>query len=170
MIWFDLTPILSPIAYAVVGGVATRLYMPERMTRDLDIVIAASDSALAHAKLRAGGFTLAGALSLGRGTTWVGPDGREVDVLEGEEAWWPEAIAEAQHNHDAQGLPVLSLRYLVLMKYQAGRSQDLADMARMLGQADEATLAGVRNLFREYLRDELDDLDGLIQLGKLEAE
>ncbi|MCS6859068.1 MAG: hypothetical protein NZT92_01960 [Abditibacteriales bacterium] len=30
--WLDLTSVLSPIGWAVVGAVATRHYMPERMT------------------------------------------------------------------------------------------------------------------------------------------
>jgi hypothetical protein len=82
MIWFDPSETLSPVLFAVVGGVATRLYMPERMTRDLAIVIAASDATTAQARLRAGGFRLAGNLSLVRGTTRVGADGQE-DDLEG---------------------------------------------------------------------------------------
>ena len=34
--WPDLDPVLAPIAWAIVGAVATRHYMPERATRDLD--------------------------------------------------------------------------------------------------------------------------------------
>ena len=39
MMWPDLTSIPLPIQWAVVGGVATRLYIPVRMTQDLDTVI-----------------------------------------------------------------------------------------------------------------------------------
>lgn len=35
----DLTPVLGPVPWAVVGAVATRLYMPERGTQKLDIVV-----------------------------------------------------------------------------------------------------------------------------------
>ena len=38
MIWPDLSEIFDDLLWAVVGAVATRLYMPERMTRDLDVV------------------------------------------------------------------------------------------------------------------------------------
>ena len=35
----DLNVSLLSIRYAVVGAVATRLYMPERMTQDLDVLV-----------------------------------------------------------------------------------------------------------------------------------
>ena len=41
--WPDLRPILKGIKWALVGDVATRAYMPERMTKDLGIVVHASD-------------------------------------------------------------------------------------------------------------------------------
>ena len=37
VIWPNLTAILKPTPWAVVGAVATRLYMPERMTQDSEI-------------------------------------------------------------------------------------------------------------------------------------
>ena len=37
--WPDLRPILNGIKWVIVGGVATRVYMPERMTKDLDILV-----------------------------------------------------------------------------------------------------------------------------------
>ena len=37
--WPDLRLILQGIDWVIVGGVATRAYMPERMTRDLDILV-----------------------------------------------------------------------------------------------------------------------------------
>ena len=125
MKWTDLKPVLSPLKFAVVGGVATRLYMPERFTKDLDIVVAITDAKAAHEKLRQAGFRPHAELGLVKGSTWISPDQQEVDVLEGIELWWPDALDEAQHNLDAQSLPILPLRYLVLMKYQSGRAQDL---------------------------------------------
>ena len=60
MVWPDLTSILLPIQWAVVGAVATRLYMPERMTRDLDIAIQTVDGSQARQKLAAAGFVYQG--------------------------------------------------------------------------------------------------------------
>ena len=91
-----------------------------------------------------------------------------IDVVEGREDWWHDALGEAQTNRDAQWLPILPLRYLVLMKFQAGRVQDIADVTRMLGQGDEPTLDAVRALFRRYAPGDAQDLESLIALGKLE--
>ena len=166
--WPNLDEVLSPLPWAVVGAAATRLYMPERATQDLDVAVAANQGAEARRKLTQAGFTYKGELSIG-GSSWVSPKGLTIDVLEGRDDWWPEALQATQNNRDAQGLPILPLPYLALMKFQAGRLQDLADVSRMLGQASEESLAEVRALFARYAsQEDLHDLDSLITLGRLE--
>jgi hypothetical protein len=167
MEWTNLNGVLAPIRYAVVGGVATRLYMPERFTQDLDVVILANDAAQAHEKLTDASFTKVGVLSLVQGTIWRAPNTQEIDVIEGKESWWTDAIIEAQDNRDQQKLPILPLPYLILMKYLAGRAQDLADIERMIGQASEADLNRTRALFKAHAPNDLEDLESMIALGKL---
>lgn len=167
--WPDLTPVLGPLLWAVIGAAATRLYMPERATRDLDIMVRALDDPEVRKRLAAAGFLYQGELSIG-GSSWLSPDGVPVDVVECGEPWFAQAVQEAQANRDAQGLPVLPLPYLALMKFQAGRLQDLADVARMLGQADEAALLAVRGLFARWLPEGSEDLKSLIALGRLELQ
>jgi hypothetical protein len=145
------------------------MYMPERMTQDLDIIVQAPDAAAVRQKLTAAGFQYTGELTIA-GSSWIAPDGVVIDVWEGHEPWWAQAVAAAQHHRDAQGLPVLPLPYLVLMKFQAGRVQDLADITRMLGQAGEEELTGVRQLFATLLPADLTDLESLIALGQLERQ
>ena len=169
MFWPDLTALLKPIPWAVVGAVATRLYMPERMTQDLDIIIRAEDRQEVWRKLKAGGFVYQGELNIG-GTSWMTPNNEMVDVLEGKEVWLSSALAEAQINRDEQGLPILPLPYLVLMKFQAGRTLDLGDVTRMLGQADSIQLNATRALFAEYHPQDIEDLESLIALGQLEMQ
>ena len=169
MMWPDLTSILSPIQWAVVGAVATRLYMPERMTQDLDIVIRSVDGLQVRQKLAEMRFIYQGELSIG-GSSWTTPDGELIDILEGDDVWWAEAIADAQANRDAQGLPIIPLPYLVLIKLRAGRVQDIADVTRMLGQAGEATLDTVRTLFAQHAPEDMQDLESLIELGRLELQ
>jgi hypothetical protein len=164
----NLTNVLRPLPWAVVGAVATRLYMPERATQDLDVAIRTEDAPEARSRLSDAGFVHQGERSIG-GSSWRSPEGVVVNVLEVSEPWFAQALAEAQRNHDAQGLPVLPLPYLALMKFQAGRVQDLADVTRMLGQANEETLHLVRRLFGQYSRGDLEDLESLIQLGQLEV-
>lgn len=169
MQWPDLTPVFGDLPWAVVGAVATRLYMPERMTRDLDVAVAFVNAVIAREKLKAAGWIQEGPLTIG-GTKWTSPDGVSVDVLEGYPVWWTQALQEAQSNRDAQGLPILPLPYLVLMKFQAGRVNDIADITRMLGQADDENLEKTRQLFEDYEVDGLEDLESLIILGRLELE
>lgn len=167
MHWIDLSDILSSIHWAVVGGVATRLYMPERMTDVLDIVILAKDAKESRLQLRAGGFVYISELSIA-GSSWKSPDGTIIDRLEAKDDWLESALIESQSNRDEQGLPILPLPYLVLMKLHAGRPQDLADIARMLGQASDELLDRVRSLFARYAPADCEDIESLISLGKLE--
>jgi len=102
------------------------------------------------------------------GTVKVAPEGSPVDVVELGQPWSAQALAEARDNQDPQGLPVLPLPYLVLMKFEAGRLQDLADVARMLGQATEGMLGAVRRLFGAFHAEDREDLESLIALGQLE--
>jgi hypothetical protein len=139
------------------------------MTQDLDIVIAVGDGSQARQKLLAAGFIHQGELSIG-GSSWRTPDGRQMDLLEGDDIWWRGAIVQAQTNRDAQGLPIVPLPYLALMKFQAGRAQDIADVTRMLGQAEAETLNAVRDAFAKYAPEDVDDLESLITLGRLELQ
>ncbi len=165
----DLRPILEGIPWAVVGAVAARLYMPERTTHDLDIAVWHEDAPSVRRRLEAAGFSYSGELAVG-GSSWRSPDGLPVDVVELRETWAPQALAEAQENRDPQGFPILPLPYLVLMKFEASRVQDLADLARILGQATEEHLQEVRALLACFYPDDFTDLESLIQLGRLELE
>lgn len=169
MQWPNVTKILQDTPFAVVGAVATRMYASERQTHDLDVVILAENAEIAQQKLSEAGWTQTSQLSIGR-TSWRSASGEEIDVLEGREEWWPMGIRKAQENRDAQGLPILSMPYLVLMKFQSGRAIDIGDISRMLGQADEDNLDETRKLFSQYEIDGMDDLESLIQLGKLEMQ
>lgn len=164
-IWPDLSPILQGIPWTVIGGVATRTYMPERATQDLNILIASSDSKKVRRRLLSAGFVYRQDLAIGS-TVWQTPEGQSLDVVETNAVWLSEALKQLQT--DPQGLPVLSLPYLVLLKFQASRLQDLADISRMLGLASEEDRQTTRQIFAKWQPDELEDLESLITLGDLE--
>jgi len=151
--------------FVIVGGVATALYMPQRLTLDLDILVVPDQAARLHAELRRLGYTLRGQLAFG-GTSWQAPEGDVLDVLESDEAWAQTAVREP--NRAPTGEPVIALPYLVLMKLAASRPQDLADLSRMLGQADDRTLTQVRAAVRQYRPEDAGDVESLIALGRLE--
>ena len=163
---FDLRSIvITP--FVVVGGVATRLYSPERMTDDLDVLILTETAEEFGEALTRGGCQKMGRLAVG-GSHWRLPDGVTLDVLESEEEWARAAIAHPRHAPD--GLPVITLPYLILMKMRASRGIDIGDLTRMLGAADDDALDETREVIRRYLPDGVDDLESLVFLGKLEYE
>ncbi len=168
MVWADLSPVLADIPWCVVGAVATRHYMPERATADLDVAVLAADAPAVWARLEQAGFTRVGPLAIG-GVSWRSPDGGYVDVLTLNQPWAAVALEEAEDNRDRQGLPVIPLPYLVLMKLEASRLQDMADLARMLGLADEAHLEQVGAAVRRWRPQDVEDLEAMIQAGRWEA-
>lgn len=167
--WPDLTDVLRDIPWAVVGGVATSRYMPERFTHDLDVAIQAEDAAEVATRLRGAGYVFQSNLSIG-GSSWQSPSGIPVDIIEGDATWWPQALADARRNLDAAGAPVLPLAYLAMMKIRSGRPQDTGDVSRMLGAATDEQLDQVRAVVAEFDRDLGEDLESLIVVGKLETE
>ncbi|MBM3497268.1 MAG: hypothetical protein FJX74_01235 [Armatimonadetes bacterium] len=168
MQWPDLSQVLGPVPWAVMGAVATRHYMPERMTKDLDVLVPVEDGREAARRLRERGWEERGQLTIG-GSVWLSPEGVTLDLIEGAEPWCREAIAEAQTNRDEQGLPILPLPYLVLAKLRAGRARDVGDLTQMLGLADDVARDRVRERVARYTPEDVDDLEALIELGKLET-
>lgn len=161
----DLRTVLANVPWAVVGGVATRAYMAERMTLDLDVLVHKRDSATVRRALTNAGFAFVQELLIG-GSMWESADKRTLDVLERDDDWVDEAVRDV--GEDPQGLPVVKLPYLVLMKLHSSRTQDLADVSRMLGRADDITLTEVLRVAEVHLPESVEDVKSLIQLGKLE--
>ncbi|MBN1888632.1 MAG: hypothetical protein JW850_11600 [Thermoflexales bacterium] len=165
--WPDLRPVLHDLPWAVVGAVATRAYMPERATRDIDILVRRQDGEKVKERLEAAGYQLVSPLAM-PGFLFRSPEGIEVDVIFGQYPWLRDAMAHLRH--DPAGLPVLDLPYLVLMKLDAARAQDTADLSRMLGLASDKELDRVRAAVARYAPDTVGDLESLIYLGKLEID
>ncbi len=165
--WPDLRPILHGIDWAIIGAVATRAYMPERMTKDLDILIHESNSDVVVKRLQQAGYRMSSRLAI-PDYLMISPDGVEVDVLLGNYPWLKNALANTRM--DAAGYPVIGLPYLALLKLTAQRAQDWADVSRMLGWASDADLDEVRQVVRRYAPEDLEDLESLIFIGKKETE
>ncbi len=164
-----LGPALGDVKWAVVGAAATRMYMPERVTDDLDVLVRAQDGAVVHERLSAEGLMYLGPLSIG-GEAWRYPSGMSIDVLHGHEQWTGSALDEAATNLDMHKMPILPLPYLALMKFQSSRAHDIGDVTRMLGLASDEQLVEVRAAFDKWLPGEMADLESLITLGRMELE
>jgi len=163
----DLKKYLGSVPFVVVGGLATRLYMPERMTLDSDALVRFEDMEEAEQALEQSGCEKTGPLTIG-GSIWRLPSGDSLDLIASDEAWVEEAIGHAVTGPD--GMPYADLPYLVLMKLGSGRMQDLADISRMLGGASEKALDATRTVVQQFRRQDSEDLESLISLGRLEYE
>jgi len=163
--WPDLRPVLGDIPWAVVGAVATRAYMPERMTKGLDILVRRDDGGEVRERLEAAGFRYQGPLAV-PGFLVRSPEGVEVDVILGDYPWLEEALAHLRQ--DPAGFPVLDLPYLVIMKMESSRGRDVGDLTTMLGLASEEELERVRAAVARYAPEAADDLESLIYLGRVE--
>lgn len=163
--WPDLRPILEGIPWVIVGGVATRAYMPERVTQDLDILVRHRDGGEVRARLEAAGYRYVCPLAI-PGFLAQSPEGIDVDVVLGDYPWLDEALAHPRR--DPAGYPVLDLPYLVLMKMESSRTRDFGDLGTMLGLASEEELARVRAACARYAPGESEDLESLIYLGQVE--
>jgi hypothetical protein len=168
MLWPDLRRVLDPLPWAVVGAVATRLYMPERKTAGLAVMVASDDGAGAEQRLEQTGWERVGDLAVG-GSSWRSSDGVELDLLACDEPWCAEALREAAGNRDAQGFPIIPLPYLVLLRLRSSRTIDLGDLTRMLGLASDEALTRVRRIVQALAPEDSEDLEALIELGGLET-
>jgi len=165
--WPDLRPILQDIDWVIIGGVATRAYMPERMTKDLDVLVHKDDGDAVIAKLKDAGYRIASPLAV-PGYLMISPDGVEVDVLFGEYPWLRKALAHP--GKDPAGFPAIGMPYLILLKMAAQRAQDWADASRILGWASDIELDEVRDVVAHYAPEDSEDLESLIFLGRKEQE
>ena len=165
--WPDLRAILRGLRWVIIGGVATRAYMPERMTKDLDILVHHADAGEAIRRLQQNEFAIVSRLAV-PGFLMCSATEVEVDVLIGQQPWLNKALAQVQL--DPAGYPVLGLPYLVLMKLAAMRAQDWADISRMLGWATDDALNQVRAVVARYAPEDCDDLESLIFIGRKERE
>ncbi|HWQ15094.1 MAG TPA: nucleotidyl transferase AbiEii/AbiGii toxin family protein [Roseiflexaceae bacterium] len=163
----DLGRILGPLRWVIVGGIALRAYMPERMTLDVDILVHEHDSAAARQAFIAAGYQVTGQLTIG-GFTVQRPAADEppVDVLTRSDSWLPDALDHPAR--DPAGYPVLARPYLILMKLQAGRTQDLADIQRLLARTLEAERLQIRTLIEQHSPELVEDFDSLRTLADLE--
>lgn len=133
----DLTPVLDPLRWALIGGIALRAYAPERMTLDVDILIHERDASAARGAFVDAGYEIVGELSIGGFTARPpAPNAWPVVMSKRDDPWIDDALADP--HHDVAGYPVLPRPYLTLLKLQAGRAQDLADVQRLLAGTPRA--------------------------------
>jgi hypothetical protein len=167
--------LFGDIPAAVVGGVATRAYAPERHTRDTDFLVAHEcyDDAVRRLLFlgwRKANDPLFPNTSLGLyGSAWEKND-LSIDVIATNQSWAEEALRiEAV---DQTGLRIVALPFLVLMKLDSARGIDQGDLTRMLGRLSESELENVIHVVERWSHDPQagDDLRQYALLGSIEWE
>jgi hypothetical protein len=163
----DLQRILAPVPWVLVGGLALRAYMPERMTLDVDILVHERDAKATRVALLNAGYYVTGQLSIGGFSVQSGdPAAPPIDVLTRADPWLDTALAHPVA--DPAGYPVLGRLYLILLKLQAGRTQDLADVQRLLAGVPLPERGSIRQLVLRSSPDLVEDYDSLCTLADLE--
>ncbi|MGH3088535.1 MAG: hypothetical protein ACRDSJ_14600 [Rubrobacteraceae bacterium] len=163
----NLSGVLDPLRWALIGGIALRAYAPERMTLDVDIVIHERDAPAARQAFIAANYRIIAELAIGGFSAREPcPDAMPVDVIARKDPWLEDALSAPCR--DRAGHPVLARPYLTLLKLQAGRTQDLADVQRLLATTPAAERASTRNLIERHTPDLVEDYDALITLADLE--
>jgi hypothetical protein len=165
--WPDLRDVLKGIPWVLIGGVATRAYMAERMTKDMDVLVHERDGEEARKRLVAANYVYVSRLIV-PGALLRSPEGAEIDLIYGQYPWLEHALAHP--GYDAAGYPVIALPYLVLLKMWATRDQDWTDITRMLSTATDEQIAEIRKVMAQYSPEDSDDLETMIYLGKREME
>lgn len=168
----DSLDVILGAPYAVIGGVATRLYLPERVTLDVDVLIRLDDMPRVTAQLRERGERSMGDRPfpysrLGLiGETWQVIGMAPIDLIAASGFWVEDALANARV--DETGLMIAPRATLVVLKLDASRGIDQGDLTRLLGSANEADMVAVRTLVAQLLPEDLDDLESYVELGRLE--
>ena len=165
--WPDLREILTGIPWVVVGDVATRAYMAERMTQKMDVLVHERDGEEVRKRLEAAGYIFVSRLVI-PGDHLRSPQGVRVDLIHGCYPWLDKVLAHP--HHDAAGYSVIALPYLVLLKMWATHLQDWADITRMLSTATDEQINEVRKVIAQHSPEDSDDLETMIYLGKREME
>jgi hypothetical protein len=165
--WPDLRDILAGLDWVIVGGVATRAYMPERVTKDLDILVRQADGQAVLQRLITAGYKVVTKLAV-PGYLVVSPEEVEIDILLGDYPWLDEALAQPEQ--DMAGYPILGFPYLILMKMVTGRGRDFGDVTTMLGWASDEALNKVRSVVARYSPQDSEDLESLIFIGQRERQ
>ena len=98
-------------------------------------MVLAEDSAAVEQALRNAGWTQLGVISFG-GSSWQSANGELIDLLHAPEQPWATA-ALASPIKTPEGLPVLDLPYLLMLKLSATRAVDISDIVGMLQHANE---------------------------------
>lgn len=161
-----LNQILGTIPWVLVGGLALRAYIPERMTLDVDILIHERDDQRTRAAFLAAHYRVIGHVSIGGFSVQSQTATNPIGIRTRADPWLAAALAAP--SYDSAGYPVLARDYLLLLKLQAGRAQDLADVQRLLAFTTPSERTTLAQLITQESPELREDFASLCTLADLE--
>jgi hypothetical protein len=153
------------LRYVIVGGIAAAYYQPARFTEDIDLMVLAEVSTTVEQALSQAGWTQLGIISFG-GSSWQSPNGELIDLLHAPDQSWVSAALDFPIT-TPDGLPVIDLPYLLILKLAATRAVDISDIVGMLQQANEPEKQRIRQVIAVHRNDLLEDFDQFEAIAQL---
>ena len=146
------------VPHAIIGGHAVTFHGRPRMTDDIDILVSAADAQNAVAQLQ---LRQVSPLRTG-GYSGLNPSGVRIDVVAPNQTWVQPALANPVPTTHG---PMVSGPFLVVSKLWDSRgSQDEVDVLGVLARMTDDSLNVTRELVRQYLPNDVDDLESLIAM------
>jgi hypothetical protein len=172
-----LERIFDDLEVCLVGAHAAAAYAPERATHNIDYFTPPAQYETALQRLLAAGYTKQREMTFASprlelfGSAWLDA-GRTVNVglLSSTGTWVEEAFA-ASRADNVTGDRVMPLPFLILMKLDASRVQDQADMSHILGRCSLETVEHVVETVRRHYSSDpaaADDVRHYAALGRWE--
>lgn len=148
--------------YAILGGLAMQLYGSDRLTKDVDLV---SDRPIDPDKP----LMKDRPLSFG-GTVFRTPHGIDVDWIVRADEYQDLYEAALNSAEEVEGLPVISMEYLAVIKFGAGRPKDYEDLMFLLVHPD-LEFKEARKLVYRFLGGKfaVDQFDAALEEAKWRA-
>ena len=134
----------ADVEYALCGGLALAVHGFPRATKDIDVLVEASEVERAFVAVRSAGFTLrAGPMPLGvgtpnpqrlfRATKVVGTSHLTLDILEVSPSYLPVWSSRVAGTFKGRQLTVVTREGLIAMKRLSTRGKDRADIETLEG-------------------------------------
>ena len=155
----------SDLSYVIVGGVASAHYQPARFTEDIDLMVLAEDATVVEQALQGAGWSRLGIVSFG-GSSWQSAQGELIDLLHAPNQSWVTAALDAPVK-TSEGLQIIDLPYLIILKLSATRAVDISDIVGMLQHAGNDERVRIRQVIETHRSDLLEDFEPFSAIAQL---
>ncbi|MGD1866782.1 MAG: hypothetical protein ACFB0D_19695 [Phormidesmis sp.] len=163
------------LPYAIIGGIATTFYMPTRTTQDLDLLVLANDAELLEQSLARQNWTKLENIYINSegieilGGAWKSSEGELLDLLYTPNLSWAATALRPENTMSApDGLRVIALPYLILLKLIARRNRDILDIEEMLQYCDKQKIAQIRAVISASMPALSEDLEQHIAIAQMD--